>query len=58
MEEFCGEINVGEETYKIGFMVRVNPKKIRMCAENMELWVLDGKEAEIRHYRILIKKIE
>ena len=58
MEEFCGEINVGEETYKIGFMVRVNPKKIRMCAENMELWVLDGKEAEIRPYRILIKKIE
>ena len=58
MEEFCGEINVGEETYKIGFMVRVNPKKIRMCAENMELWVLDGKEEEIRPYRILIKKIE
>ena len=58
MDEFCGEINVGDEIYKMGFMVRVNPKKIRMCAENMDLWVLDGKEDEIRPYRILIKKIE
>ena len=58
MDEFCGEINVGDEIYKMGFMIRVNPKKIRMCAENMDLWVLNGHEDEIRPYRILIKKIE
>ena len=58
MEEFCGEININNETYKIGFMIRVNPEKIRMCAENTDLWVLNGNDDEIRPYRILVKKIE
>jgi hypothetical protein len=39
-------------------MIRVNPEKIRMCAENSDLWVLNGNDDEIRPYRILIKKIE
>ena len=58
MEDFCGEITVNDQIYKMGFMIRVNPEKIRMCAENSDLWVLNGNDDEIRPYRILIKKIE
>jgi len=58
MEDFCGEITINDNIYKVAFMIRVNPEKIRMCAENSDFWVLNGNNDEIRPYRILIKKIE
>ena len=58
MDEYCGEISVNNEKYKVGFMLRVNPTKIRMCAENTDIWVLNGNSDEIRPYRILVKKVD
>ena len=57
MEGYAGIIEKGNEQYKMGFMVRVNPKKIRVSAGNTEFWVLDGNDDDIRPYRILVKKI-
>ena len=57
MEGYAGIIEIGKEKYKMGFMVRCNPKKIRISAGNIEFWVLDGNDDSIRPYRILIKKI-
>ena len=57
MEGYAGIIEKGNEQYKMGFMVRVNPKKIRISAGNPEFWVLDGNDDDIRPYRILVKKI-
>jgi len=57
MEGYAGIVEIGAEKYKMGFMVRVNPKKIRVSAGNIDFWVLDGDDDSIRPYRILIKKI-
>jgi len=57
MEGYAGIIEIGSEKYKMGFMVRANPKKIRVSAGNIDFWVLDGNDDAIRPYRILIKKI-
>ena len=57
MEGYAGIIEIGSEKYKMGFMVRCNPKKIRVSAGNLDFWVLDGNDDSIRPYRILIKKI-
>ena len=57
MEGYAGIIEKGNEQYKMGFMVRVNPKKIRVSAGNTDFWVLDGNDDDIRPYRILVKKI-
>ena len=57
MEGYAGIIEIGSEKYKMGFMVRVNPDKIRVSAGNIDFWVLDGDDSNIRPYRILVKKI-
>jgi len=57
MEGYAGIIEANNEKYKMGFMVRVNPSKIRVSAGNLDFWVLDGNDDDIRPYRILIKKI-
>ena len=57
MEGYAGIIEIGAEKYKMGFMVRVNPDKIRVSAGNIDFWVLDGDDSNIRPYRILVKKI-
>ena len=50
-------INIGGFDYKIMFMCRVNPKKIRQPQSFPELWILSPTPDEIRPYKILIKKI-
>jgi hypothetical protein len=57
MEGYAGIICIGQDQYKMGFMVRVNPEKIRVSAGNPEFWILDGNDDDIRPYRILVKKI-
>ena len=57
MEGYAGIIEANNEKYKMGFMVRVNPSKIRVSAGNLDFWVLDGNDDDIRPYRILIKKL-
>ena len=57
MDKYTEEINMKNEKYKIGLMVRVNPEKIRSPDTNEEIWAVDGYSDEIRPYGILIKKI-
>ena len=52
-----GIVQVGNKKYKIGFMLRVKPDKIRIAKTNPDYWVLNGNSDEIRPYRILIKNL-
>ena len=56
MEKDAETINVNGEDYKVGFMVRVKPDKIRASAKNKNIWIVNGNDNEFRPYGILIKK--
>ena len=43
--------------YKMGFMMRVKPDRIRQASRNKDYWVLDGTVNEMRPYRILVKEV-
>ena len=43
--------------YKVGFMLRVKPDKIRASKDKEDYWVLNGTIDEMRPYRILLKEI-
>ena len=58
MDNYAGKVEINNEIYKMGFMLRVNPEKIRVPVGNLNFWVLNGNPDEIRPYRILIKKVE
>jgi hypothetical protein len=58
MEGYAGTLEVNGHKYKVAFMLRVKPDKIRYSDPN--IWVLNGGNgdfSEIRPYRFLIKKI-
>ena len=57
MEEYCGIFDCYGKRYKIGFMTRVMPKKIRCPDGQDDFWVINGTDNEIRPYRILIKEL-
>ena len=57
LESDGGIVQVGNKKYKIGFMLRVRPDKIRIAKSNPDYWVLNGNSDEIRPYRILIKNL-
>lgn len=46
----------GGGDYRVAFMCRVNPDKVRICSRRQDYWVVDGTSNEIRPYRLLIKK--
>ena len=56
MEENCDIFDYNGKKYKIGFMARLNPTKIRCPEGQDDYWVINGKDTEIRPYRILIKE--
>ena len=43
------------KSYKMGFMMRVRPDKIRISEGEPDYWVLNGTTDEMRPYRIMIK---
>ena len=47
--------NIKGKTYKMGFMMRVKPDKIRISGSTKDYWVLNGTTDEMRPYRIMIK---
>ena len=51
----CSSTKINGKTYKIGFMMRVKPDKIRISGDNSKYWVLNGTTNEMRPYRIMIK---
>ena len=57
MEEKTETIDANGEKYKVGFMVRVKPDKIRASKKNEKIWVVNGNDNELRPYGILIKKL-
>ena len=50
-------IKIGGFNYKIMFMCRVNPLKIRQPENFLDCWILNPSPDEVRPYKILIKKI-
>ena len=58
MDNYAGIVEINNKKYKMGFMLRVNPEKIRVPTGNLKFWVLNGNDDEVRPYRILIKKVE
>ena len=50
-------IKIGGFDYKIMFMCRVNPLKIRQPENFQDCWILNPSPDEVRPYKILIKKI-
>ena len=56
-ENTASIIDIGGVRYKVLLMCRVNPKKIRQPQGFKDCWILNPTPAEVRPYRILIKKI-
>ena len=56
MDEYAQSTNVNGKSYKMGFMMRVKPNRIRYSNSMKDYWVLDGTTEEMRPYRILIKE--
>ena len=57
---YAGIIEVNGFKYKVAFMLRVKPDKIRYSTSRPDYWVLNagnGDFSEIRPYRFLIKKV-
>jgi serine/threonine protein kinase len=57
LEKYTETINANGENYKVGFMIRVRPDKIRASEKDQNMWVVNGNYNELRPYGILIKKI-
>ena len=47
---------VNGKRYKVGFMMRVKPGKIRISSSFKDYWVLNPTTDEMRPYRILVKE--
>ena len=47
---------VNQKKYKMGFMMRVKPDKIRYSNSQKNYWVLDGTTEQMRPYRIMVKE--
>ena len=57
-EGYAGQSSfVNGKRYKMVFMMRVKPDKIRTSKESPKEWILDGTTNEMRPYRILLKKV-
>ena len=56
MEDNTEEININGSIYKVGFMIRLKPDKIRCPKTEDDIWVVNGNDNEFRPYGILIKK--
>ena len=57
MEKNCSIFDCCGIKYKIGFMTRVKPDKIRCPEGQDDYWIINGTDNEIRPYRILIKEL-
>jgi len=57
LEQYAETINANGENYKVGFMIRVKPDKIRASEKEKNMWVVNGNDNELRPYGILIKKV-
>ena len=56
MDSYAQTTNKIGKTFKMGFMMRVKPDRIRYSNSKPDYWVLDGTTQEMRPYRIMIKE--
>ena len=56
-ENSSQKINIGGFEYKIMFMCRVNPSRIKQPENFPDCWILSPTPNEVRPYKILVKKI-
>ena len=57
LESYAGVLNIQGKKYKVGFMLRVKPDRIRCPSSHKNYWVLNGDFSELRPYRLLIRRI-
>ena len=57
LEQDAETIELNGENYKVGFMLRIKPEKIRASSKNKNIFVVNGNDDEFRPYGILIKKL-
>lgn len=59
MEKYSGTSTtvVNGKKYKMGFMMRVKPDKIRTSKSKPDYWVLNGTTDEMRPYRLMLKEL-
>ena len=58
MEKECQIIKCKTEEYIIGFMLRINPSKIRIPSKDKKYWVVDGTSESLRPFGILVKRLK
>ncbi len=59
LDHYAGKVNINGKDYKVGFMLRVHPKKIRIPQrENgkKDYWIVSGSYKDTRPYGILLKE--
>ena len=56
MNSYAQSTKLNGKSYKIGFMMRVKPNKIRYSNKKKDYWVLDGTTEQMRPYRLMIKE--
>ena len=56
-ESFSGISEINGNKYRTVLMSRVKPDKIRSPKGQEDYWIVNGTTDEIRHYRILFKKV-
>ena len=57
MDAYAKVTNLNGKKYKLGFMMRVKPDKVRQSSSNPDYWVLEGTTDEMRPYRIMVKEV-
>ena len=57
IDSYSGIMDVNGHNYKVAFMLRVKPDKIRYSNSQPDYWVVNGTFDELRPYRLLIKQI-
>jgi hypothetical protein len=56
MDDYAQSTKLNGKRYKMGFMMRVKPNKIRYSNKKKDYWVLDGTTEQMRPYRLMIKE--
>ena len=54
--QYAGMITLGNKSYRLVIMVRVNPSFIREPQNMPGYWIVDGNGNQLRPYRLLIKE--
>ena len=57
LEENEKKVEINNQYFKMGFMIRGNPDIIKLSTKYNDYWTFNPVSDEIRPYRILIKKI-